>query len=208
MPRRWLPVVVFAVATSLATAAVGQQRDTAPPAPATGRIAGTVVGAESGTPVRFAKVTLRSGTGGEGTSVLTDESGAFSFANLKPGSYGLVISKPGYLETVYGQTRPGTDTPGKSISLRDREQIDRLTVPLSHGASIAGVVRDDRGEPLFGATVRVQRWVTRNGVRALDTVASTETDERGGYRLALLPSRQYILSAARQPASCRCSFPA
>jgi protocatechuate 3,4-dioxygenase beta subunit len=128
--------------------------------------------------------------------MLTDESGAFAFEKVEPGSYVLKVSKPGYLDTAWGQARPGTGTPGKPIRLRDREQLDRIVVPLSHGGSISGVVRDDRGEPAYRTRVRALRWVTRNGVRALDEVASTETDERGLYRLSLLSPRQYVISAA------------
>lgn len=196
MSRPGLPVFL-AIAIPLAAQSAAQQRDTPPPAPsgpATGRIAGSVVGAESGRPVRFALVNLSSG--GRAVEMLTDESGAFAFERVEAGSYVLQVSKPGYLETAWGQARPGTATPGKPIRLRDREQLDRIVVPLSHGGSISGGVRDDRGEPAYRTRVRALRWVTRNGVRALDEVTSTETDERGLYRLSLLPPRQYVISAA------------
>ena len=39
---------------------------------------------------------------------------------LAAGEYSLTVSKPGYLDTAYGQARPGTDTPGRRIPLRDR----------------------------------------------------------------------------------------
>jgi carboxypeptidase family protein len=159
----------------------------------TGRLAGTVVDAESGRGVRFAQVVL-SGAAAHGR-VLTDASGSFAFDKLAVGDYSLSVSKPGYLDTEYGQARPGTNTSGKRISLRDREQVDRLVVPLSHGGAIAGVVRDDQGEPLFRATVIASRWVTRHGVRTLERVGQTDTDERGNYRISLLPPREYVVSA-------------
>ena len=158
-----------------------------------GRIAGSVVGAESGQPVRFAKVTLGSIAGDK--QVLTDDSGTFAFEGLRPGSYKLQVSRPGYLATSYGQLRPGTNTVGRDIILRDRERMDRVVIQLSHGGSISGVVRDDRGEPAYRATVVVSRWVMRNGVRALEAIAQMQTDERGNYRLSLLPPRDYIVSA-------------
>ena len=194
-PHQALALLILSV--PLIAAAAPQQRDTPPPptpAPATGRIAGTVVGAETGRPVRFAKVALTSSR--PTIEVLTDEAGGFSFDRLNEGTYTLEVTKPGYLDTAYGQTRPGTDTRGTPIRLRDREQIVRLVVPLSHGGSISGTVRDDRGEPVYRARVRVLRWVMRNGVRVLDEVDSTETDERGLYRFSLLPPRQYLISAA------------
>jgi len=161
---------------------------------ASGRIAGSVIGAETGVPVRFAEVTLTSGAREWHAS--TGDAGGFAFDGLGPGGYTLHVSKPGYLDTTYGQSRPGTDTPGRTIPLGAGERIDRLTVPLSHGAAIAGTVRDERGEPAFQATVTASRWVLRDGRRALDPVAETQTDERGRYRLPVLPSRAYIVSAA------------
>jgi hypothetical protein len=193
MARRAFSILLVLPALSLALAAEQQPVSPASP-PGTGRIAGRVVGAESGAPVRFAKVTL--GGGSAPITFVTEEDGAFQFERLAAGSYTLKIQKAGYLDTVYGQARPGTDTPGATIRLRDREQIDRLSVPLSHGGSIAGVIRDDRGEPAFRASVLLQRWIMRNGVRGLQVVDSTATDERGMYRFSLLPSRQYVVSAA------------
>jgi hypothetical protein len=168
-------------------------REAQQPGQSTGRIAGSIVGAESGQPVRFAKVTLGSIAGDK--QVLTDDSGTFAFEGLRPGTYKLQVSKPGYLATAYGQLRPGTNTLGRDIVLRERERLDRLVVQLSHGGSISGSVRDDRGEPAYRATVVVSRWVMRNGVRALDAIAQAQTDERGNYRLSLLPPRDYVISA-------------
>lgn len=181
------------VAVASLAASAPQVRDTAPPPQATGRIRGTVVGAESGRAVRFAKVSLESSAGA--FEAVTDDAGGFSFERLRPGSYNLHVSKAGYLDTAYGQVRPGTLTPGKRIALADREQMDDVVVRLSQGGSISGVIRDDRGDPAYRANVRVSRWLMRNGVRSLEVVDSTETDERGRYRVSLLPPRDYVISA-------------
>jgi hypothetical protein len=198
MSRLRLPVCLLAlVFLPRFSSGAPQQRDAPPSSPlpaATGRIAGAVVAADTGRPVRFARVRLE--RPGGSVEALTDEAGGFSFERLAPGSYRLHVSKPGYLTTEWGQARPGTETSGKPMVLRDREQLDRLVISLSHGGSISGIVRDDRGEPAYGARVRAFRWVTRNGVRALDEVASVEADERGAYRISRLPPRQYVVSAA------------
>jgi uncharacterized protein (DUF2141 family) len=188
--------VVTAVALAFALTSQQQQqpRDLLPGTPGTGRIAGTVVDAESGRSVRFAKVTLMSSM--DDREAVTDEGGAFSFDSLKPGHYRLQVSKPGYLETAYGQARPGTDTPGKDILLAGRAAVVTIVVPLSHGGSISGVVRDERGDPAFQAMVTVSRWLTSFGVRRLMPVDATTTDERGIYRFSRLPPRDYVLSAS------------
>ena len=191
MTRR-LAGVVFVLAASL-TAAAQQRRDPAPPPQATGRISGVVVGAESQRPVRFARVEIGSSAGT--FTAVTDDGGAFIFPGLRPGAYTIHVSKAGFLDTVYGQTRPGTNTPGQRIDLKDKEQIERLVVPLSQGGSISGVVRDDHGDPAFRARVDVSRWIIRNGIRTLESVESAMTDERGRYRVSLLPPRDYIVRA-------------
>ena len=189
------PALFVLAMTAVFTGAAAAQnpRDSRLPVPASGKVAGAVVGAESGRAVRFAKVTLISS--GRDQTVTTDDAGAFAFERLPAGTYALSVSKPGFLETRFGQTRPGTDTPGKRIHLGDGEQLDRLSVPLSQGGSISGVIRDDRGDPVFHANVRISRWVMRNGARTLETVDSTQSDERGLYRVSLLPPREYIVSA-------------
>src|SRR5262245_43473540 len=84
-----------------------RHRHAPPPPVGTGRITGTVVDHESGRPVRFAIVSIA----GEQfhRSMITDGSGVFSFDQLAAGAYRVIVNKPGYLETEYGQARPGTD---------------------------------------------------------------------------------------------------
>ena len=187
--------LVLAFASPIAIGAVQERREVPPPArQGTGRIAGTVISAETGGPVRLAELSLTS-SAGEFTAT-SDDAGGFSFEKLPSGAYTLRTSKPGFLDTVFGQTRPGTDTPGRRIHLKDREEITRLPVPLSRGGSISGIVRDDYGDPIFSANVRISRWVMRGGRRAIEEVASAQTDERGTFRAALLPSRQYVVSVS------------
>src|SRR6188768_2206232 len=139
MTRRFA-ALVFVLTTSL-TGLAQQRRDAAPAPQGTGRISGTVIGAESQRPVRFARVEIGSSAGS--STAVTDDNGAFTFERLRPGAYMLQVSKPGYLDSYYGQARPGTNTPGQWIELKDKEQVDRLVVPLSQGGSISGVIRDD-----------------------------------------------------------------
>lgn len=186
------PISAFLALALTAGPSAQQARDAAPPIQPSGKISGTVVNAETGRAVRFARVLIEGPSGA--IDDVTGDDGTFVFDRLRPGSYQLIVMKTGYLDTAYGQIRPGTSTPGKRITLAEKEQIERLVVPVSQGGSISGIVRDDRGEPVFRAAVRVSRWAMRNGLRSLDTVAGTMTDERGRYRMSLLPSRDYIVS--------------
>src|SRR5712691_9114342 len=61
----------------------------------TGRINGRVVAAESGDPLRNARVALSPGTT-DIPLVLTDAEGRFSFTSLPSGTYSVSASKSGY----------------------------------------------------------------------------------------------------------------
>jgi len=188
----WLFVVLAA-----ATVVAGQQtaRDAAPPRPGTGSIQGTLVAIDSGRPVRRARVSLTSvGGGAVGQSVTTDDLGVFTFKDLPAGAYTLAASKPGYLDSIYGQRRPGTGRPGTPIQLIDGQHLEKLTFQLARGGAIMGTVIEEQGEPVFGQQVRVYRYVRRAGERTLQSAGTDVTDDRGQYRIPVLLPGEYIVS--------------
>jgi hypothetical protein len=188
----WLFVVLAA-----ATVVAGQQtaRDAAPPRPGTGSIQGTLVAIDSGRPVRRARVSLTSvGGGAVGQSVTTDDLGVFTFKDLPAGAYTLAASKPGYLDSIYGQRRPGTGRPGTPIQLIDGQHLEKLTFQLARGGAIMGTVVDEQGEPVFGQQVRVYRYVRRAGERTLQSAGTDVTDDRGQYRIPVLLPGEYVVS--------------
>jgi hypothetical protein len=185
----WLFVVLAA-----ATVVAKQQtaRDAAPPRPGTGSIQGTLVAIDSGRPVRRARVTLTSASVGQ--TVTTDDLGVFTFKDLPAAAYTLTASKPGYLDSIYGQRRPGTGRPGTSIQLADGQHLEKLTFQLARGGAIMGTVVDEQGEPVFGQQVRVYRYVRRSGERTLQSAGTDVTDDRGQYRIPVLLPGEYIVS--------------
>jgi len=194
---------IAASATVISLAVAGltaqtQTRDTQsdrPTATGAGIIAGTVVSFENGRPVRFATVTL-SGSNGQGEfRATTDDAGGFSFRDLSAGTFRLSVSKSGFLDARYGQTRPGTNTPGTPIRLAAGQRLEKLKLPISRGGAIVGTVLDDHGDPAFQATVDVMRWTVTDGSAALETVQSQQTDDRGMYRVSRLPPGRYVVRA-------------
>src|SRR5438093_2651638 len=75
------------------------------PTPA-GRIIGRVLAADTGRPVKRARVFVSAAElpGGRGT--LTDENGLFDLAELPAGRYTLTVSKSGFVSLSYGPRRP------------------------------------------------------------------------------------------------------
>ena len=201
--RRWASggaaVAALAATWTLAAEARPPQQTRDAPKRAstgTGLIAGTLVGQDSARPIRRAHVTLTSAGAGAGEiafSVITDDLGAFAFADLPAGTFALAASKPGYLDTIYGQKRPGTGRPGTPVALADGQKIEHLTFTMARGGAISGTVVDDTGEPQMAAHVQVFRVVTRSGQRTLQPGDGTLTDDRGAYRIGVLSPGEYVV---------------
>lgn len=181
----------------------------APPPVGTAEVAGTVVAADSGRPVRRATVRLTNSTpGAQGIRTVvngvvqggplvqtTDDQGFFRFQQLQAGEYTLTASKPGYLPAIYGQKRPGSGTPGTPISLVASQRLEKLSVAIPRGSVLTGTIVDDAGEPAFGVQIRALKYVMRNGARVLEQAALGVSDDRGMYRIPALAPGQYVIMA-------------
>ncbi|MDA1223069.1 MAG: carboxypeptidase-like regulatory domain-containing protein [Planctomycetota bacterium] len=147
-------------------------------------IAGRVVD-EAGQPIAGAKVRSLLGGGGSESwfpmllgrpqSVEVGADGRFVIAGLEPGEVTLGAEAKGFV--------PATE----KVEIRTAERREDLVVVLARGASIAGVVVDDRGVPIAGAKVGVER--TRElapGVQfqSVDTDSQVETDENGYFMVS------------------------
>ncbi len=70
------------------------------------------------------------------------------------------------------------------MTLDDNERVTDVVIRMWKHGVISGTVRDERGDPMVGVSVRVLRRAT--GGR-LASVLQTQTDDRGAYRMAALP---------------------
>ena len=175
----------------------GPGRDTGPaPVPTgTGVIAGSITSVEGGRPMRRASVRLVGTSSPLSRTTMTDDKGNYEFKDLPAGDFTLRAGKPGYLESVYGQKRPGSGRPGTPLSLKDAQRLEKIDISIPKGGVITGTIVDDVGEPAFGVQVRAMRYAFRNGERSLVSAGSTSTDDRGIYRLPTLVPGDYIVMA-------------
>jgi len=133
--------------------------------------------------VPYARVVL------EGSETLTDSTGAFQFARVAPGDYIVAASKTGFTEADGHEA-------GDEVSLSaSREKFTLLLTPLS---SIRGRITDSEGEPIEGVTMVVLRSVIQAGRRQNQIVNSVQTNDRGEYRVPLLPAGRYLVKANGQ----------
>jgi hypothetical protein len=178
-------VLVLAMRIALPAARVG-----------TGVIAGTLVAADTGRAVRFARVSLVDVAGSAGSMIVTtDDQGAFSFVGLSAGSYLLSASKSGFLPVKYGERTPGFGRAGLPIQIAIGQRLERLTLAIPRAGVLTGVVLDDAGDPAFGTSVRALRYVMQSGVRTLLLAGTATADDRGVYRIPGLPPGDYVVTA-------------
>ena len=172
-----------------------QMRDRGPAAAPQGTavIAGRVLTADTGRPVKRATVSA-SGAGRGNHSAVTDEQGRYQIPNLAAGSYTITASKTGFVDSVFGQRRPLQ--PGAPVTLEDGQQANNVDMRLIRGGVVTGRVSDEDGEPLARALVTVQRYQYVRGERQLTPAGADQTDDRGQYRVFGLPPGDYYVSAS------------
>ena len=170
-----------------------------PSAPApSGKISGRVVAADTGRPIKRARVSLNAAELPGGRGMLTDDSGIYEITDLPAGRYTLNVSKSGFVSLSYGQRRPLQA--GTPLQLLDGQQLKSVDFSLPRGGVISGRILDEDGEAVPGATVRVMRYQYLQGDRRLTQVGTAQTDDRGQYRVwGLMPGDYYVNALTRIP---------
>jgi hypothetical protein len=168
-------------------------RDPRAPKPTgTGVVSGRVVAADTGQPLRRARVFLHGRNYSEGYSTVSNADGTFTIENLPADRYQLRGSKARYVDTTLGSRRPGGQ--GRPFELGDGQRLENVVLALSSAGVIVGRVLDDVGEPVVGAPVAALRFRSFNGTRQpMPTSRPAMTDDTGAFRLyGLAPGRYYV----------------
>ncbi len=136
-----------------------------------GSIAGRVLDI-GGMPVASAKITLKDRLRGTSVPAATDASGSFRADGLAAGPWRVEIEPAEHLTMV----RDG-------VLVKASQQSDLGTLRARAAAAIEGRLLGSDGAPVAAAEVRVQE---SGGARKI--LRRTVTDEKGGFRVAGLPS--------------------
>jgi len=161
-------------------------------------VAGTVVNAVSGDPVRGASVTLAAQQDDSvpQATARTDDEGRFALTPVGPGKYQLAAARRGYSTSLYEQhgnfssavvTGPGQDT-------------GHIVFRLPPQAVLRGVVTADGGDPVEGAEVFLfsKPAVEAPGERTY-LREHTIADDTGAYEFADLPPGDYLVAVIARP---------
>jgi Carboxypeptidase regulatory-like domain len=204
MQTRFLLTALLAMCFVIAPGFCHAQRPATSPASASpddqlATIAGTVVSANTGEPLKKAYVTLSTkGNRGDDSndrplSATTDAVGRFSIDKIPAGSYDLVVTRANYLRSHYGQDQ--FDKPGAMLSLAPGQKVADLLFRLSRTAVITGKVVDEDGEPVRGATVTTLLHTKVRGKPSIQRNDNENTNDLGEYRIAGLDPGRYSVFA-------------
>jgi Carboxypeptidase regulatory-like domain len=164
--------------------------------PASYRIAGRVVSALDGHPLRRTTVRLSEVRSGQlVATTLSGPMGEFAFEGLRPEKYSLTGALRGYIAAAYEEheqystaivTGAGVDT-------------ESLVLRLSPAATISGRVVDEAGEPVRGAQLMLYHEVHTSGKAEIVPVSGSATDDLGSFSTEPLREGKYFVAAKATP---------
>jgi carboxypeptidase family protein len=188
---RNIVAIVMVLAACSAKPALAQQP--AQPATGTGVIRGRIVAADTGKPLRRARIALQSlDAPGPPRTANTNADGRYELTMLPAGRYGVRATRSGYLELRYGQRRPLEAA--KTITLADGQAVERVDFALPRTGLISGRITDEVGDPVAAATVFAMRTEYWQGRRQLVTSGPpSRTDDTGRYRVLGLSPGTYVV---------------
>jgi protocatechuate 3,4-dioxygenase beta subunit len=162
-------------------------------------VAGSVVNALTGEPVRHAQVTLRrlDTAPGATSSATTDSSGNFAVAALEPGTYRISAEHTSFIPAQLGARGP--NKPGPSLVLTAGQKSTGQRINLYPQGVISGRIVDEDGEPVPNVEVQVSRLQYMAGRKQLARSNSRMTNDLGEYRIFGLSPGRYYLNAVYRP---------
>jgi len=126
-------------------------------------------------------------------TVATDNSGAFSFAEVIPGQYRLSAVRDGFGRTEYLQG--GGNDRGAVVEIPPGGRLSDLLIAMAPAPTISGKVVDENGIPAAYASVEalaVQYFP--GGVRRLRLVQTADANDLGEFRLYWLSPGDYYVA--------------
>lgn len=158
------------------------------------RIAGTVLSAQDGHPLRHATVRIyASGRPGAAQTVTADDSGQFEFAGVAAGKFVLEGSAQGFVTATYeqhGNFNTGIVT-GAGVN------TESLVLALEPQSTISVRVTDESGDPVERAQVRLfRKSLDAGSERPVPAQGGTTNDQGRWESPGLMPGEYYVVVQA------------
>jgi hypothetical protein len=162
-----------------------------------GTITGIVVSDFGQRPLKRAMVILRPRvTGANALADTTGEDGRFSFAQITPGSYSIMVLCDGYVPTSTG--RIGTFRMPPVLQIQSEEKLDDFTFRLRPWGVLSGKVTFEDGQPAINVGVQLYREYRFRGRHGFTNAGEARTDDLGVYRIHGLLNGSYYIAALYQ----------
>jgi 5-hydroxyisourate hydrolase-like protein (transthyretin family) len=161
------------------------------------RIAGTIVNADSGEPVRRASVAVLSEQDSHTiAAVESDEEGRFSLDLLPAAKYQLTASKRGFRTAFYDEHQEFSS----AVVTGPDQQTDKLTFRLVPGVILHGIITTEGGDPVENARVMLfQKSASGKPGGSLLQSGTASTDDTGAYEFSSLAAGEYRLAVLAEP---------
>jgi hypothetical protein len=161
------------------------------------RIAGTVVNAVTGEPVKGATMAILTVEDNHTfASTETGSDGHFALERLPAEKFELMASKRGYVTSLYDQHE---DFNSAIVTGPDQE-TGNLMFKIAPGAVLSGVVTGDGGDAVEGAEVMLFKKPQGHEPDAgMERDGTEMTDDTGAYEFSGLDAGEYLLAVRAQP---------
>lgn len=157
-------------------------------------IKGRITAADTGRPLRRARITVTGAPLFTPQATSTNVRGEYEVKDLPAGRYQLRVQRSGYLPMHYGQRR--STEPARPFDVADGQALEKVDFALVRTGIISGRVVDETGEPVAGVAVRTMRQEYFLGRRGLVPVGPEgKTDDTGRYRVLNVPPGEYLMMA-------------
>jgi len=126
---------------------------------------------------------------------ISNDDGVFRIAEAPVGAFALVVEAGGY---VLSNADSGV-TKGRSVFVREGEEVSGVDLILERGGVITGRVIDAASQPVIGEPLSLQR-LDDKGRKRLVPLGNllAETDDRGIYRIYGLSAGKYLVSVSER----------
>ena len=155
-----------------------------------GSLEGTAIHAVTREPLSHVHVRLIAAgfagiTGAYGA--MSDRTGHFSIATIRPGTYILAPELAGFL---YVQTKGGAALP--NLKIKPGEHVTGYQLEMTPRAVISGRVVDEAGDPLQSVGVQAVPVTPGSTGAVMIPIPNLPTDDRGAFRLVVAPGKYYV----------------
>jgi|HubBroStandDraft_6_1064221.scaffolds.fasta_scaffold11990_3 hypothetical protein len=158
-------------------------------------VAGTILSANTGEPLKKARVVIRPENENSARPHIatTDAQGRFTISGILEGRYYLWADRDGYQSKSYEIGESGRSS--KIFALNPGQKIDDIVLRLSRYAAVSGRITDEDGDPAQRVRVEVVTKRTLRGKTEYFGAGESETNDLGEYRIFGVAAGKYTVRA-------------